>query len=607
MNNEVKLINNTLAGNINRAVLIIFTVIMALHIACGKLSAVESVLDSAKIKEELKKSEAAYFKNKKILDEILDRSNDDISFIKKAFKILLKKEPSDSELTKFVSLVGSGTSRLSIIDELTSSDEYFLKNEITGFVKTNSARLMQSPGFESTSVMRIKKDDKFKILSRQDEWYSVILDSGSRGYIRSENITINAAELDYSGERGYGAGISGEDMQYLADDRLQDFRQVYSADIDSLKDSFQKLKSSLVMGDKYKPYEIKAGKLIEGEKNLTIFRSKTQDLSKKIDLYNSKNPIKHRIAVINVGYKDVLDYKFAEKLIELQSSAINAVAVEVLKDGRSMVPTSVFACGDEARDKIVLNDIKQECDYRSIKKYALVDVLNFGKTYFDNKKEYFMKNAFGEYSNAIEKDRYFVDFTNPEVDGLIRKYLEDIIKSGYFDAVIIDNLKMPYYPSAANDIRALFIFNDGPVREFEKNTGVSVSVLSEAHEAIFKKFAISKFENFVSMLRKFFASKKVPFYAICDADYYSRKFDTRLCEFKQWGNNIDMLFLRFNESDEKKIEKVSREIGSQIARPQVICVSRKLFADGKTAFNFSDVLKKVNMTSNLVRGLLLEE
>lgn len=605
MNNAVRLINNMFAGIRNRRIILIFMAFLALHIACGKAFTAESVLDSAKIKEELKKSEAAYFKNKKILDEILDRSNDDISFIKKAFKILLKKDPSDAELTKFVSLVGSGTSRLAVIDELTSSDEYFLKNEITGFVKTNSARLMQSPGFESTSVMRIKKDDKFKILSRQDEWYSVILDSGSRGYIRSENITINAAELDYSGERGSSG--APEDMQYLSDEGLQDFRQVYSADVESLKDSFQKLKGALVTGDKYKPYEIKTGKLIEGEKNLTIFRSKTQDLSKKVELYNSKNPIKHRIAVISVEYKDVLDYKLVEKLIELQSSAINAVAVEVLKNGRSMVPSTVFACGDEARDKIVLNDIKQECDYRNMKKYALVDVLNFGKAHFDNKKEHFMKNAFGEYSNAIEKDRYFVDFTNPEVEGMIRKYLEDIIKSGYFDAIIVDNLKMPYYPSAANDIRALFIFNDGPVREFEKNTGVSVSVLSEAHEAIFKKFAISKFENFVSMLRKFFASKKVPFYAICDADYYSRKFDTRLCEFKQWGNNIDMLFLRFNESDEKKLEKASRETGSQIARPQVICVSRKLFPDVKSAFNFSDVLKKVNMTSNLVRGLLLEE
>ncbi len=58
------------------------------------------VLDGAKIKEALRKSEAAYLKNKKILSELSDKSNDDISFVKKAYMLLLKKEASDRELTE---------------------------------------------------------------------------------------------------------------------------------------------------------------------------------------------------------------------------------------------------------------------------------------------------------------------------------------------------------------------------------------------------------------------------------------------------------------------------------------------------------------------------
>lgn len=594
--NERKMRINTMAAALLLAA--------CLFSASAAPAAEEGVLDGAKIKEALKKSEAAYFKNKKILDEISDKSNDDISFIKKAYKILLKREPADGELTKWAGRIGSGTSRLNAVDELTSSDEYFLKNDISGFVKATSARLMQSPGFESTSVMRIKKEESFKILSRQDEWYNVTLESGARGYIRSEHIAINPPDL--SGQT-QAAETSPDGMDYLASDDLQDFRRVYSADISALKECFAQLKSMLVMGSKYKPYEIKPGKLIEGEKQLTVFRSKTLDLCRKIENYNSKNPIKHRIAVIRCEYGDVVSYKFAENLIDLQASAINGAALEVLKDGESIVKTDVFKCGDEQRARVVLNEFRQECDYRKIKKYALVDILNLGKYYFDSKKEYFMKNAFGEYSASVEKDRYFADFTNPEVAALMLKYLDDVIKSGCFDAVIIDNLRMPHYPSAGNDIRALFIFNDGPVKEFEKNTGVSVASLNEAHEDIFKKFAISKFENFVTALRKFFASKKMPFYAVCDADYYQKKFDTRLCEYKKWGNNIDLILLRFTAADEKKIAALSRDAASQISRPQIICVSKKLFEDEAKAFNFADTLKKINMDSNLIRGLFVEQ
>lgn len=580
--------------------------LLALALATGPAfpaAAQDSALDGAKIKEALKKSEAAYFKNKKILDEIADRSNDDISFIKKAYKLLLKREATDSELTGWAGRIGSGTSRLQAIDELTSSDEYFLKNEVSGFVKSGSARLMQSPGFESTSVMRIKKEEKFKILSRQDEWYNISLEGGARGYIRSENIAITPPDLS-GGAAGDDAGPDG--MEYLENDDLQNFRRVYAADIAGLKECFARLKSALAVGQKYRPFEIKPGKLIEGEKQLTLFRSKTLDMRKKIENYNSKNPIKHRIAVVSCGYDDVASYRFAESLIELQASAINGVAVRVLKNGESLIKSRAFTCPDEQRSRVALNDFKQECDYRGMKKYAIVDILNLGKHYFDAKKEYFMKNAFGEYSSAVEKDRYFADFTNPEATALMFGYLEDVMSSGYFDAVIIDNLKMPNYPAAGNDIRALFIFNDAPVKEFEKNTGVSVGSLGEAHEDIFKKFAISKFETFVSALRKFFASKKAPFYAICDADYYQRKFDTRLCEYKRWGSNIDMIFFRFPEADEKKIAALTKEAAAQVSRPQTVCVSRRSFGGDEQAFNFSDTLKKLNMENNLIRGLFVE-
>ncbi len=583
---------------------IIFWFMAASVFMRADLFAQESVLDGAKIKEALKKSEAAYFKNKKILSDLSDKSNDDISFVKKAYRLLLKKEAGDNELTRWVSLLSGGANRLDLIDELTSTDEYFLKNEVSGFVKTGSARLMQSPGFDSTSVMRIKKDESFKIISRQDEWYSVVLETGARGFIRSENIAINPPDLSGADAAD---GRAASDMDYIAGDDLQDFRRVYSQEISGLEDSFAKLKNALVIGDKYRPYEIKPGKLIDGEKYLTLFRSKTIDLSNKIEIYNSKNPIKHRIAAISCSYKDLLGYKLVEKLMTLQSHAVNAAALEVLENGESIVPTGVFNYVNDAANKRILKDFKQECDYRNIKKYALVDILNFGRQHFDGRREYFMKNAFGEYSSSIEKDRYFVDFTNPEVTALIFKYLEDIIKSGYFDAIIIDNLKMPHYPSAGNDIRALFIFNDAPVREFEKNTGLSVSQLNESHEEIFKKYAISKFENFVTMLRKFFASKKMPFYAVCDADYYSKKFDTRLCDFKRWGNNIDFLILRFNAADEKIIAASAKDTASLISRPQIICVSKKLFENEKAAFNFSDALKRINMDNNLIRGIFIEE
>ena len=599
---EKNMAGRTLAAIVKPA--FIFLLIISSFFARVDLFAQESVLDGAKIKEALKKSEAAYFKNKKILSELSDKSNDDISFVKKAYRLLLKKEADDNVLTRWVSLLSSGANRLDLIDELTSTDEYFLKNEAGGFVKTGSARLMQSPGFDSISVMRIKKDERFKILSRQDEWYSVVLETGARGYIRSENITIIPPDLSDSDSLSES---SVTDMDYIASGDMQDFRRVYSQEISSLEDSFAKLKSALIIGDKYRPYEFKPGKLIDGEKYLTLFRSKTLDLVNKVEVYNSKNPIKHRIAAISCNYKDLLRYRLVEKLMGLQSHAINAAALEVLTNGESLVPTSVFNCTNEADNKMILKDFKQECDYRRIKKYAVVDILNFGRKHFESRREYFMKNAFGEYSASIEKDRYFIDFTNHEVTALVFKYLDDVIKSGYFDAVIINNLKMPHYPSAGNDIRALFIFNDGPVKEFEKNTGLSVSLLNESNEEIFKKFTISKFENFVMALRKYFASKKMPFYAVCDADYYSKKFDTRLCDFKRWGNNIDFLILRFNAADEKLIAASAKDTASFISRPQIVCLSKNLFENEKAAFNFSDALKRINMDNNLIRGVYIDE
>ncbi len=461
---------------------------------------------------------------------------------------------------------------------------------------------MQSPGFESTSVMRIDKGENFKILSRQDEWYNILLETGARGYIRGENIEIVTAELSKN-----ELSSDGSDIDYISGEDLQDFRRVHSAEINALEDSYVKLKSVLLMGKKYRPYEIKTGKLIDGEKYLTLFRSKTLDLADKIEAYNSKNPIKHRIAVITCGYSDLTDYKMVEKLIALQSYAMNSAALRILENGESLVPTSVFSCKDPAAGRTVLNAFKQECDYRKIKKYALLDILNFGRKWFEKKPECFMKNAFGEFSATVEKDRYFVDFTNQEVILAMLKYLDDVIKTGCFDAIIIDNLRMPYYPVAGNDIRALFIFNDSPIKEFEKNTGIGVSNISESNEEIFKKYALSKFESFVALLRKYFASKKMPFYAVCDAEYYSKKFDTRLCDYKQWGNNIDYLIFRFSVADDKKIARVLKDAAASISRPQIVAVSKKSFVSEKNAYNFSDALKRMNMDNNLIRGVFIEE
>lgn len=212
-----------------------------------------------------------------------------------------------------------------------------------------------------------------------------------------------------------------------------------------------------------------------------------------------------------------------------------------------------------------------------------------------------MKNAFGEYSNAVEPDRYFVDFLNPEVRGMMFEYIDQVMDSGYFDAVIIDDLRFPNHSRHNNDIRTIFAFNDSIVREFEKNTGLSIATLTEAQEEIFKKYASSRFESFIVDMRRYFASKKKPFYAVCDSDYYSARFDTRLCDFKAWGNNLDTVFIRYPASaTEESIRSFQAGISKNISKPQVVTI--KTAAPAK----FLDIVREVNEVAPAVKGLFLE-
>lgn len=571
--------------------------LIALYLAASCIlpdsSASETFPSDEKIKESLKKSEAAYFNSLEILDSISIGVRGDAALVRKAYKIILKREPSGAELSSWIERIGRGVSKLSMIEFLTSQDEYFLIHDVWGYVKSPYARLMQGPGFDDTSIMTMKKGVTFKILSKIGEWYNIKQNDGKNGFIRSECIGFNVTGIEASAE---------EPDLGTNETEISDFKRIFEQDIKSLTKTFEELKKALVISPKYNFYEIKKGMLINGENLLTEYRKKTLAFSEKSESFNSRSPFKIRMMKFDASYNDLLDYTLVKKIMGLQIENINVAAVEVLRNGESIIPSAIFPAPAHGASKALLENLKQECNYRKIKLYAVVDILNLGKGHFQQSNELFMKNAFGQYSNVIEKDRYFADFTSEEARRIMFSYLDEIIKTGYFDAIVINNLKLPEHPASGNDIRSIFIFNDGPIREFEKNTGISFASLSENHDMIFKKFAIAKFENFVFALRKYFTAKKLPFYAVCDADYYLKKFDTRLCEFKIWGNNIDLLFLRFKKNDAGSISKTSQEISSALSRPQIVTLP---FDEVKSPSELADSLKSMCIENNLARGYFI--
>jgi len=553
------------------------------------------VSDAETIKEKLKKGESEYARRSDILKDMSESQVDDITFIGNIYKMLLNRNVTAREMTGWVNRLGQGASRLLIIEDITSDDEYYIKHEITGFVNAGRARLMQKPTSDSTCVANLAKGVSFKVSSRSGGWYYVKLDNGQSGYLSEGSVNIELPVFRSSAVDN--ARVSSD----TAEASLSNFEKAFGREISRLNETYASLSECLVKGGKYSYYEIKPGKLIEGEKYLAKFRALTSDLANKSEMLNSKNPLKLRIGKLPNDYKSLVSYETLSKTIKLQTANLDGAAIDVFRGGKSLLPNKYFESMDEKNSKIILETFKEETGYRKMKRYAVVDILNFGKALFQKRKAFFMKNAFGEYSNAVESDRYFVDFLNPEVRGIMFEYLDTVIESGYFDAIIIDDLRFPNHLRSNNDIRTIFAFNDSIVREFEKNTKFSISSLNEMQEDIFKKYASSRFESFIADLRRYFAAKKQPFYAVCDAEYYNARFDTRLCDFKTWGNNLDAVFVRYPASaTEESIRSFQVGISKNISKPQAITIKT---ADPSKAL---DIVRGVNEVAPAVKGIFLE-
>ena len=551
--------------------------------------------DTETIKENLKKGEAEYVRRSDVLKNMSESSVDDITFIGNIYKMLLNRNVSDREMTGWVKRLSQGMSRLLIIEGITSSDEYYIKHDITGSINAGRARLMQKPTSDSTCVANLSKGASFKVSSQSGGWYYVKLDNGQSGYLSEGSVNINIPV--FKSFAGDNARVSSD----TAEAALSNFEKTFGREISRLNETYAALSECLVKNSKYNFYEIKQGKLIEGEKYLAKFRALTSDLANKCEVLNSKNPLKWRIGRVPNDHGSLVSYETLSRIIKLQTANLDGAAIDVFQGGKSLLPNKFFELMDEKNSKIILEAFKEETGYRKMKRYAVVDILNFGAVLFQKRKELFMKNAFGEYSNAVEPDRYFVDFLNPEVQRMMFEYLDQVMESGYFDAVIIDDLRFPNHLRSNNDIRTIFAFNDSIVREFEKNTKLSISSLNEMQEEIFKKYITSRFESFVVELRRYFASKKKPFYGVCEADYYSARFDTRLCDFKSWGNNMDAVFIRYpGSATDESIRSFQAGISKNISKPQIISI--KTAAPAK----FLDLVRGVNEAAPAVKGLFLE-
>ncbi len=551
--------------------------------------------DAGTIKEKLKKGEAEYARRSDVLKDMSESSVDDITFIGNIYKMLLNRTVSDREMTGWVNRLGQGTSRLLIIEGITSSDEYYIKHDITGSVNSARARLMQKPTSDSTCVANLSKGASFNVSSQSGGWYYVKLDNGQAGYLSEGSVNINIPV--FKSFAGDNARVSSD----TAEAALSNFEKTFGKEITRLNETYSALSDCLVKNSKYNFYEIKQGKLIEGEKYLAKFRALTSDLANKCEVLNSKNPLKWRIGRVPNDYNSLVSYETLSRIIKLQTANLDGAAIDVFRGGKSLLPNKYFELMDEKNSKIILEAFKEETGYRKMKRYAVVDILNFGKLLFQKRKELFMKNAFGEYSNAVEPDRYFVDFLNPEVRDIMFEYLDTVMDSGYFDAVIIDDMRFPNHLRSNNDMRTIFAFNDSIVREFEKNTKLSISSLNEIQEDIFKKYISSRFESFVVDMRRYFAGKKKPFYAVCDAEYYNARFDTRLCDFKSWGNNLDAVFVRYPSSaTDESIRAFQAGSSKNISKPQIVTI--KTAAPAK----FLDLVRGVNEVTPAVKGLFLE-
>lgn len=542
-----------------------------------------------------------YMKAIEILDRLNAFGSDDVTFIRGVYRILLNRVPSGREMTLWVKRLSSGAVRLNLIEALTASDEYYLKHDVYGYVSAKSVRIMQAADEEATCVTKMAKDSKFKVVAQSaalrrggDAWYHVRFDSGVTGYVPASYVSIPLPVFKLVEADRPAAGDTGEAA-------LSAFARTFASEIATTSEYCAKLDSCLIKDGKIRPYELIPGKLIDGEKNLTRFRVSLLDLVNKASVYNSKNPLAYRIARFEFDAKSVASYEAMKKLNELVYANYGAVAVDAFTGGRCIVPCQGFEPLDaDGSHKAALEWLKEETDYRKMKRYALVDALNFGPAFFARKKELFMKNGFGEYSNAAEQGRYFPDFTNPEVGSLIFGCIDAIIKSGYFDGIIVDNLRFPRHPKSNGDIRAIFAFNEAVVKEFETNTKLQIGAMNEAQEAFFKKFASRKLEDFVAELRKFISERKKQFLAVCDSDYYDSKFDTRLCDFVSWGNNLDVIFLRIPGADAAGDVKKALDISKKISKTAVITL--KTVEIGK----IQDAVREINEKSPVIKGVYCE-
>ena len=582
-------------------------VIITILFNISRASAQENSSEKLEKRDIMKAGDSELQKKNDILKKLNSDKDDDITFLKKAYQMLLRKEISEKDLSYWIKKLKEKHSRLSVIERITSSDSYYLKNEISGTVTGTSAKLLASADEKSARITSVDKNKKFKITAQHDHFYSVKLEDGQTGFFKSEDISIIMPDFktpetnlnDLKQKNSAALYNNSNSVIQTNPDNASNFETTLSSEIKKIKEIWLKLKACLVFKGNFSIYELNSAQLVEGEKFLNEFRIATTDFTNKSEIFNAKNPLKQRIKIFTPTYEGLNSYSDLQKLIEIQLSNFNAVAVEALVNGQTLVPCNYFELKEGKNTKKVLGWLKQETGYRHIKKYALIDIFNFGEAFFKNKKDYFMKNAFGQYSNGVNKNLYFVDFTNPAIESIILDYIDAVSDSEYFDGIIINNLKYPENSQNPKDIRTHFIFGDNIIKEFENNTKFNMLSLNEEQEEFLKKFAISRLGDFILKIRERLMAKRVPFYAVCDGDYYLSKYDTRLCEFKKWGTRLDGIFLMYEKANLIEILDQSVEISKNLSKPQVIGFP-------KFTGELMDEIKELNNKNSLIKGIFVK-
>ncbi|MEZ7892458.1 MAG: hypothetical protein QMC67_11980 [Candidatus Wallbacteria bacterium] len=566
----------------------------------------ESVSEKLEMRDIIKGGDAELQKKAEILKKIDADADDDITFLKKSYQLLLKKEISEKDLTYWIKKIKEKQSRISIIARITSSNNYYLKNEITGTVTGKNVKLLSTSDEKAARIATIPQNKQFKVTAQHEHYYNVRFEDGLSGFLKSEDISIEVPEFGSDApninelrQKNSNLNLASNTEKGNTTAGVLNFETALSAEIKKIREIWLKLKTCLLFRGNFSVYELNSAQLVEGEKFLNEFRGATSDFTSKSEIFNAKNPIKQRIKIFTPTYDGLNSYSDLQKLIEIQLSNFNAVAVEAFADGKTLVPYNYFELKEGKNTKKILEWLKQETGSRHMKKYALIDIFNFGETFFKNKKDYFMKNAFGQYSNSVKPGLYFVDFTNPAVESIILDYIDTVADSEYFDGIIINNLKYPENGQNPKDIRTHFIFGDNIIKEFEINTKFNMLSLTEEQEEFLKKFAISRLGDFVLKIRERLMKKKIPFYAICDGEYYMARYDTRLCDFKQWGTRLDGIFISYEKANLIEILDQSIEISKKLSKPQVIVFTKYLP-------ELMEQIRELNDKNSLIKGILFK-